>query len=169
MLNKSFSKNLSIKEQESLILKKFVNFESKDIFLGDLKINVFFKKRFFFKKIEEKDFLHFKYLLKKMNKVVSLEATVFNEFKDINLKEAKKFIFSENTFFNPIENNLINVELKKILLSKSNELIFDTSLFNVFYLNRKTVNHFSKLYLLENMNIYLLKRKNIYYLFGLNL
>lgn len=169
MLNKSFSKNLSINEQEKLILKKFINSEIKEISIGDFKITVSFKNRFFFKKIEEKDFLSLKYLLKKINKVVSLEATIFNQFNNINLKEPKKFIFSENTFFNPIENNLIEIELEKILLNKSNELILDTSLFNIFYLNKKTVNHFSKLYLMENMNIYLLKRKNMYYLFGLNL
>lgn len=169
MLTKAFNKKLSAQEQENLILNKFKDFEIKDIYLETLNLKVFSKKRFFFKKLEKNEFLYLESFLNKLNTVVSLEATVFNDFININLKEAKKFMFLNNTFFNPIENTSINIEFKKILINKKNNLMLDTSLFNVFYINKKTANHFSKIYLIDKLNIYLYKRKESYYLFGLNL
>lgn len=170
MLSKSFNKKFSFEEQENLILNKFINAEKKDLLINDFNLNVFYKKRFFYKKLEEKDFVYLKKILDSLNIVVSFDATIFNCLTEFNLKEAKKYLFSDNTFFNPIEDNFISIELKKILMNKNSEqLMLDTSLFNVFYINKKTANHFSKLYLIENYNLYLLKRKKFFYLFGLNL
>lgn len=168
MLTKSFNKNYSIKEQEYLIKQKFLNAEQTTIIFEEFEFSVNKKNRFFFKKIDFKQFLLIDSQLSNSKAVASFEASVFCEFKDIDLTDTKKFIFSNKSFFNPILNVFLNIDSKKILLNKEH-LMIDTSLFNVFYLNKKTINHFSKIFLTEKYNFYLFKRKNSYYLFGLYL
>ncbi len=169
MLTKSFNKNFSLIEQENLIQAKFIDSVNETIDIENYKLSVVKKNRFFYKKINLHEFLLLDNIFSNLKTAASMEASVFFDFNIADLKEPKKFLFANKIFFNPILNNSITISLKKIFNVTKENLMLDTSLFNVFYLNKKTVNHFSKLFLTDKYNLYLFKRKDSYYIFGLSL
>ena len=86
----------------------------------------------------------------------------------LNIKEPKILTLEKDFFMENIFED-IEIDSEEDLISEKEieELFFDTSLLNVFYLNKKTINNFSKLLITKEFNIYLLKRGKYYYLFGL--
>lgn len=151
MLNSSFKKNLSIKEHRSILRKRYL---IKRISTNGLVINEHgcFSYIETLKDIDISGVMINGYELKKM---------FYSGFLNYGIGEIisfkNGFLLNENTGakidFNCTDNNLF----------------FDTSILYFNYLNNKTINHFSWLYVKKNEVFYKMRRSNWIVLFSLKL
>jgi len=170
-ITKAYNKNFSQKEQEDKIKNNFIDFNYKKLIFFDKEITVKEKNNFFFNIISEEDFVFLKNnFIKDPNSLVfSLELHRF-----LIQKEVINYNFSEiiNLSSNEAENFLEDKSIDISIFSKSFKSIkgiLDTSLFSVFYINKKTTNKFSFIVINKEKNIILYKRGYKKFIFGLNL
>jgi len=153
------SKNYSIKEHISLIKRKYQYTKN---FIEVLDFNKDYTDNTSIEKI-------ISYFIKNEINFLILNASILKSEGFIDIKEPAILTTMSGDF---IKNNDTGI-LKKYnnhLIYKYNksetELLFDTSILDKFYLNDKTINHFSMIILTEDNSFYYMKRSNNRFLFS---
>jgi len=150
------SKNYSINEQLYLLSKKYKktysidNIFNSDYFISTEKIIDLFL-----------DFFKDDYVI--------INASFFKE--NISLIENTTILKYNNSIVSDEFNLTTNYFIKKDLIIKDNsngsKLYFDTSLLKLFFLNNKTINHFSFAIFSKKTSFYIMRRGHINILFKL--
>jgi len=170
----SLLKNLSIKEHIDKINKKKDFTLKKDLILSNLTIkDIYFKNKFGFKKITEKEFNKLKFFFNNLNNnkisFLTINPIFFKSFiEKSNINNIQKlYLIKDYTFKNMFFNEEFN--FKDFIIKNNNinnnEFLFNSLFLNEFYLTKKVFNSFSLFIFLKDTNIYLLKRKNKYFIF----
>jgi len=143
-------KNYSLNEQLNLIHSKLKKVESLiDLFNSDTSY------------IEDISLVKFiSYLYKKQIRFCVVESTFI---KDFNL--------FENQIYHLKGQVLNDIDISKYIITRndldSTEYFYDNSILKTFYLNRKTINHWSFCIFTERNTFYFMKRKNKTFIFKL--
>lgn len=165
--------NLSVIEHKTAIMNFFKNHKIEDI--GDITQSIV-KSPFYFKEINKKmDWIKFVFKHRMANEeCIILNGNGCKEILD-NINESVPEIISLQNNGNKILcktsfENKFEIEPKDVFycgIEREKIIQFDTTLLNTFFINWKTINSFSYLYIGQKESRYYLKRACFFAIFGM--
>ena len=165
----ALNKNLTADEQRYFILKKL---EGVTTFSSFLNFELIEKDNFSYREIKEVDFHILNKYLTETSKII-YNANLTKHLIDNELiSKEEKILFISNkgsyieSFFDDIKINVDEFIIKSNI-TDDQELLFDTSILNHMYLNKKTSNKFSKFFIRDKESIFLMKRSKVFFAIGI--